>query len=278
MGFLRYGAPTNVLLVTKGHPFERDAFFAVFEGWRDVACTAVEQPAAQALLTPEAAAPYDAIVFYDMPGIEFRREQPPVLHAPPERFARGLLDLVEAGKGVLFLHHAIAGWPAWDAYGDLVGGRFLYAPATVRGRPCADSGYRHDVVHRVSAVDASHPVVRGLEAGFEIEDELYLCEVFEEDVVPLLRSDAAFVEENFHSAALALRGETSSRRGWSHDPGSSLVGWAQRRGRSPIVTLLPGDGPSAYSNPGFRRLVENAVRWVAGAEARRWAEEGRGAS
>ena len=72
MGFIRHGALLNVLLVTKGHPFERDAFFAVFESWRDIACTAVEQPAAQAFFTAEAARPWDAFVLYDMPGIGFR--------------------------------------------------------------------------------------------------------------------------------------------------------------------------------------------------------------
>ena len=83
MGFLRYGAALNVLVVTKGHPFERDPFFAVFDAWQDVACTAVEQPAAQAFFSPEAARPYDAFLLYDMPGIEFRRDGPPRLHEPP---------------------------------------------------------------------------------------------------------------------------------------------------------------------------------------------------
>ena len=32
---------------------------------------------------------------------------------------------------------------------------------------------------------------------------------------------------------------------------------------SRLVYLQPGDGPSAYDNPDYRRLVENALRWVA---------------
>ena len=42
MGFLRYGCTLEALLVTKGHPFERDPFFALFDAWPDIACTAVE--------------------------------------------------------------------------------------------------------------------------------------------------------------------------------------------------------------------------------------------
>ncbi len=271
MGFIRHGALLNVLLVTKGHPFERDAFFAVFESWRDIACTAVEQPAAQAFFSPEAARPWDAFVLYDMPGIGFRPGRDPVPHEPPPALVRGLGKLLEAGQGLVFLHHAIAGWPTWDGYADVMGGRFLYAPATLRGRACPDSGYRHAVKHRLGVVDATHPVVRGLEDGFEIEDEVYLFEVFEDDVIPLLRSDYDFVDANFFSSALAVRGEMLSRRGWSHAPGSNLVAWAKRAGRSPVVTITCGDGPTAYGNEGFRRLLENAVRWVASPEAREWA-------
>ena len=36
----------NILLVTKGHPFERDAFFGMFDDI-DVNWTHVEQPAAR---------------------------------------------------------------------------------------------------------------------------------------------------------------------------------------------------------------------------------------
>ena len=270
-GFLRYGADLEVLLVTKGHPFERDAFFDIFEAWRGISCSAVEQPAAQAFFTPEAAAPYDALVLYDMPGIEFRPGSAPVLHAPPAAFVKGFHELLEAGKGFVFLHHAIAGWPAWPEYAEILGGSFLYEPAAVRGRDRPNSGYRHGVRHRVSAVEPGHPVLEGLSDGFEIEDELYLFEAFEDEVVPLLRSDYGFVDENFYSASLAVRGEMFSRRDWSHRPGTNLVGWARSVAASPIVYLAMGDGPAAYANPGFRKVLENAVRWVASEAAHDWA-------
>ena len=273
MGILRTDVEVNALLVTKGHPFERDAFFAAFESWPNIACTAVEQPAAQVFFSPEAAAPWDAFVLYDMPGIEFRPGGP-LFHEPPAALVTGLRALLEAGQGFVFLHHAIAGWPAWEEYAEIVGGRFHYRPATLRGVRWPDSGYRHGVRHRVTAVDPKHPVLAGLEDGFELEDELYLCPIFEDDVVPLLRSDHAFVDSGFYSAALALEGKMFSNEGWSHPPGSNLVGWAQRRGRSPIVTLTCGDGPAAYENPAFRRLVANAIRWVASPQAHAWAAEG----
>ena len=270
MSILRYDAALQALVFSKGHPFARDAFFDALESIQDVAITAVEQPAAETFFDVDRAARFDALVFYDMPGVEFAPGGAK-LHAPPAAVVSGLQALLDAGKGLVFLHHAIAGWPTWDAYAEVMGARFFYEQARLRGRDWPDSGYRLAVRHRVSVVAPEHPVVAGVEDGFEIEDELYLCPVFEDDVVPLLRSDAAFEEREFFSASLAIRGKMFSREGWSHPAGSNLVGWARRQGRSPIVTLLLGDGPSAYEHPAFRRLVGNAIRWVASDAAREWA-------
>jgi len=262
MSIVRYDAPLNALLVTKGHPFARDPFHALFEGWPDIACTAVEQPAAQAFFTPEQARDWDAFVLYDMPGIEFRPDGPR-FHDPPPAYVEGFTKLLDAGHGFVFLHHAIAGWPTWPEYAEMLGGRFLYAPGEVRGRSLPDSGYRHGVTHGVSAVAPDHPVLEGLSGGFEIEDELYLLHVFEDDVTPLLRSDARFTDDEFYSAALALQGKMFSNEDWSHPPGSNLIAWTRRHRNSTIVYIACGDGPAAYENPALRTLIGNAIRWVA---------------
>jgi type 1 glutamine amidotransferase len=267
MSFLRYGAALEVLLVTKGHPFARDAFAAIFESYPDVSTTCVEQPAAQRFFEPDAAAPYDAIVLYDMPGIEFRPGKPPRFHAPPADYVAGFQALLEAGKGLVFLHHAIAGWPAWPEYADIVGGRFLYQPDEVNGESLPDSGYRHDVRHRVRVVAPEHPVTAGLGDGFEIVDELYLFRALEDRVQPLLRSEHVFEDSGFYSAAQAVEGRFESREGWSHPPGTDLIGWTHRYRNSSIVYLACGDGPKAYESPELRRLVRNAIGFVA-SEAR----------
>lgn len=263
----------NVLLLTKGHPFEKEAFFAIFDANPDIQWTHVEQPAAQAFFNPELAAPYDAFVCYDMPGLLFHEEagRGPDFLTPPATLVTGFQDLLAAGKGFVFLHHALAGWPAWPAYGEAIGGRFLYLPGTVRGRPCPDSGYRHNQTFTVRTV-GDHPVLDGIPDTFRITDELYLAEIFEADVIPLLRADYAFEAGNFHSAAQAVVDKKMfSNEGWSHPAGSNLVGWVKRAGRSPVVYLQGGDGLAAYANPHYRRLVANAIRWVASPEARAWA-------
>ena len=133
MSLIRYGSDLEILVVTKGHPFERDPFFEIFDAIPDIGWSAVEQPAAQSFFTKERAEPYDAYVLYDMPGVEFSAGGVKI-HDPPLDYVRGFLELLEGGHGFVFLHHAIAGWPSWPEYADIIGGRFLYQPGEVGGR------------------------------------------------------------------------------------------------------------------------------------------------
>lgn len=272
---IRYDAPANLLVATKGHPFDKPAFFEMFDRMKGLTWTHVEQPAAAELFTPQAAAPFSALVLYDVPGIQFRTPEPPALVEPPDRLKQGMEALLEAGKPFVFLHHAIAGWPLWDRYAEVVGGRFFYQPGRYKGRSYPDSGYAFPVRHRIDVV-TDHPVTAGLGDGFEIEDELYLFPLLEDDVVPLLRSRHRFVQEEFHSAANALRGHMWTRNGWAgHPPGTDLVAWARRVGNSPIVYIQPGNDAATYAHPAFRRLLRNAIDWVSGPEAAAWARQPR---
>ena len=247
----------------KGHPYDRSALGALFESDREIAVTMVEHPAAERFFDPELAADYDVLVFYDMPGLDFAPGFPPRIVPPSDAAREGLRALVERGTAFVFLHHALAGWPGWQEYEELLGGRFLYAPGEVRGTDYPDSGYRHEVAHTITAVDPSHPVLEGVDPSFALTDEVYLCPIFEDRVTPLLRSDHAFEASGFYSAAEALRGRMFSNEGWDHPPGSNLIGWTQRHGASVSVTLTFGDGPDAYGHPAVRRILANAMRWSA---------------
>ena len=259
----------NILLITKGHPFERDAFFGIFDEL-DVNWTHVEQPAARAFFNPELAKDYDAFVLYDMPGIQFGPDGP-VFETPSETYKANVAALLQQGKGMVFMHHAIAGWPAWEDYAEIIGGRFLYLPDTLRGEQRPDSGYRHKVAHTISVLE-QHPVTQGLPASFSMTDELYLSEVFDDSIVPLLASDYAFTRDNFYSATNAVKHDKMfSNEGWDHPDGSNLVGWAKRSGASPIVYLQGGDDPEAYASEHYRQLLKNAIDWVASDAARQWA-------
>jgi uncharacterized protein len=272
MPAIRYGEPLNVLVAAKGHPYLRDPFMAIFDTLPGIACTLVEQPAVQRLMSPDGMKGFDALVLYDMPGLDFAAPERPGYVEPDADFKARLLALLDEGKGVVALHHAIAGWPAWPEYAELLGGRFLYRAGELRGEPRQDSGYRHDVDHEVTVLDGAHPVTAGLPHTFRLTDELYLSEVFEDLVHPLLASGHAFTRDGFYSATQAVNGHMYSNEGWSHADGSNLVGWIKRARTSPLVYLQPGDGPPTYENAHYRRLIENAIRWAASPEALAWAK------
>ena len=273
MGIINYDSSAlRVLVSVKGHPYERDQFFQVFESFHDMAHTAIEQPATAAFMQPDTAADWDVLCFYDMPGIDFST-QPPDLITPSHSLVRGFEALAESGKGMVFVHHALASWPLWPEFGEIIGGRFFYLPSEFRGEAVLDSGYRHNQPHRVSVLQPHHPVCMGVEPTFTLTDELYLCHAFEDNIIPLLASDYDFTWPNFSSARHAVTGRMHCNDDWPHPEGTSLVGWVKHYRNSPIVYLQPGDGPTAYSDPNYRRLLANALRWAASDAAHDWARQ-----
>ena len=57
----------RILLSVKGHPYERQAFYDIFDNMDNLDWTLVEQPASQALFNVKQR--FMMSVLYDMPGI-----------------------------------------------------------------------------------------------------------------------------------------------------------------------------------------------------------------
>jgi uncharacterized protein len=264
------GRPLRLLAITGGHRVDLDAFTGMLagicaeRGW--VFAHAV-QPAAQDWLGPDSRGVFDAILCYDLPGLALRRGTAPRPVPPGPGVAGRLAGLLEAGQGFVFLHHALAGWPAWPGWAEVLGGRYHYAPAPLRGRSWPDSGFRY-ARYTARVADPDHPVCAGV-ADFTLSDELYCCPVFAADVHPLLRADAE--AGSFRETYYEVLGTPRHGPPWQHPAASDLIGWAKTAGRSPVVYLQPGDGPDTFAHPGYRRLVANAVAWVSSADARGWA-------
>ncbi|GAB2485471.1 ThuA domain-containing protein [Jatrophihabitans fulvus] len=262
----------RVLAVTGGHRVDLDAFRALLAAVcaeHDWVFAHAVQPDAQQWLTPAHRGAFDAILCHDIPGLTLRRGTAPTPVGPSPRVAADLAALLDAGQGMVFLHHALAGWPGWEGWAEVLGGRYHYAPGRLRGEAWPDSGYRHT---HYTVTPETHPVTDGVEP-FELDDELYRCPVFEADVVPLLRASAAGPGE-FRQTYHEVLG-TAERPAWTHPPASDLVGWAKPAGRSPVVYLQPGDGPDTFGHPAFRRVLGNALTWVASDAAHAWAAENR---
>ena len=267
----------NVLVVTKGHVFDYNGFFAMFDENPEIVATKVEQPAAQVILRPENVSEYEAVVFYDMWGISYGGSGTG-FYDPPADYVRSIEALLERGTGLVLMNHATVQWPTWPLWREVSGTSFMLTEGELNGETVPGSGYRggagephRNVNHFLRPVAPGHPVLEGLGDGFSVEDEIYIRTAgFEKnpDIVPLMRSDYDFDPKNFNPPPMAAQAE---KDGWNHPRGTDLMVWAKRTRNSPVVVMDGGDGPAAYANPQFRKLLANSIRWVASEEARAWA-------
>src|SRR5438270_12533453 len=107
------GRRPRVLVVTGGHPFEKEAFLATFDELPGIDWEHAPVPGAREYFRPERAGEFDAIVCYDMQGLEFRKPEPPRLLEPPAEYVEGFTGMLDAGQGIVLLHHAMSPWPGW---------------------------------------------------------------------------------------------------------------------------------------------------------------------
>ena len=78
--------PIKVMVVTKGHGYEREPFFQMWDSWgSDITWSQVEHPAADVMLSPKYSKLFDVYAFFDIggAGIGSRAGQP-----PPAKFRR----------------------------------------------------------------------------------------------------------------------------------------------------------------------------------------------
>jgi len=214
----------QVLVITGGHDFEHDAFFEMFKSFGDVEFTEAVQPQANQLYVTGEANRYDAIVLYDMVQ-DITGEQ-----------KQAMMSLFKNGKGLVVLHHALASYNNWDEYEKLVGGRYYLNPTVKDGKEIPGSTYRHNVDVNVHIADPDHPVTSGL-MDFVLHDEVYGGFYTEPSVHPLLTTD--------------------------HPQSSPIIAWTNEYGKSRVVTIQPGHDAHSWNNPNYRKLLHNAIRWIA---------------
>ena len=210
--------PLRLLVVTGGHPYAT-TFYTVFEGADDLQWDhAVSNHDA---FKNDLRKNYDVLVLYD-----FSQEI-------SDAEKTNLRDFVEAGKGVVVLHHAIADYQDWEWwYKEVVGGKYLLKPFG----SLPPSTYLHDQESCVRVV-MNHPITAHIQA-MHLWDETYKGMWISPDVKVLLRSDAPT----------------------SDGP----VAWISPYTKSRVVYIQLGHGETAHLYPAYRTLVQDAIRWTGG--------------
>jgi type 1 glutamine amidotransferase len=206
------------LLITGGHDHEA-SFYSLFSGLKALDRLPVDT-AANAFKN-DLRGKYDVLIMYD-----FTRDL-------DETGRKNLREFVEAGKGVVVLHHALLDYQTWPWWSDeVVGGRYRLQ----REGDAPSSSVKND--QRVDATPAAtHPVLEGI-APFQVTDETYKNMYFSPKIKPLLTTDNPTSDVN--------------------------VAWVGPCATSRVVAIQLGHGPSIFSHRSYRTLVHNAVRWAAG--------------
>ncbi|MCP4887769.1 MAG: DUF1080 domain-containing protein [Planctomycetaceae bacterium] len=219
----------RVLVITGGHDFDQDAFFALFEAIPDVEFTNAAYPAAAKLLVPHLADRFDVIVFYDLwtQGVSTKQQQ-------------AFVELLKSGIGVVALHHTLAAHQDWPEYEKIIGGKYHVTDHVVDGRPVKKSSFFHDQDVPVAVADRKHPITAGLK-DFEIHDETYLGYQTSDSAEVLLTTN--------------------------HPKSERDLAWVNQYENSRVFFLQLGHGPRAYKHASYRELVGRAIRWTAGRPA-----------
>lgn len=257
--------PVNVLFITKGHSFDRQGLLGFFDSLApEVTYTHVEQPAAQVFYDQKNAAPYDVLVYYDASGRAPTTgpDGKVTFEDVPQESKVAFAQMLMAGKGMVFLHHAIAAWSHnWPEYQEVLGGVCDWSnELDYRGVHYPRSGAFGNTKQRISVVDKAHPIVAGLGDGFDLTDEAYACPYSgDRNIRPLLTTD--FVPQD-PARNLGPKGKYSN-----------LTAWYKSAENSPIVYIQHGHSAQAWNTPVYATLVKNAIKWAASSDAKAWARK-----
>ncbi|MDR1924175.1 MAG: ThuA domain-containing protein [Planctomycetaceae bacterium] len=168
----------------------------------------------------------EVIFDYDVLIFHFKNYKPLKRH---EQAKQNLLKFTNNGGGLVLIHFACGAFDDWAEFEKLAGR--IYDPKK-RG---------HDPYGRfkVEYIDHEHPVSDGLE-NFEIEDELYTCLKDSSVPVRVLAESESKVDKKRHSMA-----------------------FVREHGNSRIFLTTLGHDVKAVSSPGFKSILQRAVRWTA---------------
>lgn len=149
-----------------------------------------------------------------------------------EKEQQALRDFLESGGGLVVLHHALADnwqWKWW--YQEVIGARYLMGQDgdLPRSQP------KDKEILNARCV-AAHPILEGV-GNLRVNDEAY--------------------KGMWHSPKSQVLMETDNPNN------DRPVVWIGPWQKSRVVAIQIGHGPGAHNDPAYRRLVRNAILWVA---------------
>lgn len=216
---------TKAVIVTAGHGFDREPFFAVFNALEDIDYVEAEQKDESELFEDISNWDYDVIVFYNM-----------TQKITPKRQAN-FQKLLDNGVGVVAMHHSIAAYSNWPEFQRIIGAKFYLKAMEDEGVSHEKSTYKHDLDVAIHVEDKRHPITRGM-SDFVIRDETYKKCTFQKGNRVLLTTD------NPH--------------------GDRPICWTRKYSKARVCYLQLGHDKHSYANENYQKLIHRTIQWSAG--------------
>lgn len=217
--------PVRVLVITGGHGYNRETFNEMMNSLGPgILWQEAELPGAYEMFNPGNRNKYDVLLFYHM-FQKIDKQQQSIFG-----------DCIRNGKPVVALHHSICAYDDWQEYWRMLGGKYFHKPTLLDGIEYQPCSYIHDLHFRANIADKNHPVTRGVN-DFELFDETYKGYWVDPSVKVLITTD-----------------EPSS---------TPVIGWTKTYGKAKIVVLQSGHDSPTFRNPDFRKLLRQALIYVA---------------
>ena len=166
---------------------------------------------------------FDALLLHDM------------IEKTTEKTRTRLKEFLDAGGGIISLHHAIVDYTDWAWwYQEVTGGKYFIEPKD--GHPA--SQFKEGVEFLVTPVRGkeNHPVLKGV-GSLWVHDELYKGMVHSPDIEVLMET-----ADPDNNPPIVYIGPYSKAR---------------------ILYIQLGHSSDTMENPGFRKLMANGISWVA---------------
>ncbi|HOK10133.1 MAG TPA: ThuA domain-containing protein [Candidatus Hydrogenedens sp.] len=216
----------RVAIITGGHSYDKEPFEAMWASMTDVKAEYFDYAGGKcAFFDNDKYKEFDTIIFYNFHQKITKKQQ------------KNFLDMLNSGKKIIVMHHAISAFPEWNEFSKIIGAKYFLEDMEWEGKKYERSKYKHDVKIPVHIADKNHPITQGVE-DFEEIDETYSQFYISPEVHVLLTTN--------------------------HPESASFIGWVNKYNNTEIFFIQLGHGPQNFANEQFRKLMYNAIKWSAG--------------
>ena len=134
------------------------------------------------------------------------------------------------------MHHAIAGFPEWLEFENIIGATYVLEEETRGNKHYPRPKWKEGVDMKIKVEDLEHPITRGI-TDFTINDEAY----------------KNWVYHDRNHLLLSTKNELSNRQ----------IAWTLSSFGARIFYIQLGHGKDAYENENYRKLLQRGIAWTA---------------